>query len=235
MAEDLNNIVSGYDVAGTLGTMGDILLWAFVVALVIGIVYLIYYLMSFKNTLIIRDTINKRKIISVKKWKEKRDRNNNIWLITAFNRIKKPLPPAKAIEISIKGRKFVEAWRGEDTETFIWIEDAFDYENFKDKHSEFQPLTTQERELLINEISKSHAHKKRSLYDTIVQISLIMAPIILIAVIGLVLGDITEGLSTFAAPLTEVMKTTSEAFVTASENLAGIQTLSDIPLEDIPN
>lgn len=231
MAEDLNSIVSSYNVTGTLGAVGDVLLWAFIVLAVLGIVYLIYYLMSFKNTLVIRDTINQRKIISTRKWKEKRDKNNNIWLITPFNRIKKPLPPAKAIEISIKGRKFVEAWRGEDTETFIWIEDDFDYETFKESNPEFQPLTTQERELLINEISKSHAHKKRSLFDTIIQVSLIMAPIILIAVIGLVLGDITEGLNTFSKPLTNAMETTSQAFVTASENLAGIQTLDELPLE----
>lgn len=231
-----SEIFGSVDVAGSLGVIGDVLLWTFIILSVLGIVYLVWYLMSFRNTLIIRDAINERKVISKKNWKEKRDKNNNIWLITPFNRIKKSLPPAKAIEITSKGRKWVEAWRGEDTETLIWIKDGFNYETYKEEHPEFQPLITQERELLINEISKSHAYKKRSLYDTIVQISLIMAPIILIAVIGLVLGDITEGLNTYAAPLTNTLQSVGESFVTASENLAGIQTINDVAINaEIPN
>lgn len=230
-----NDILGSLNVTGTLSVVGDILLVGLIIICFLGAVYLVYYLMSFKNTLVIRDAANQRKVVSVKKWKEKRDKNNNIWLVTAFNKIKKPLPPSKSVELTAKGKKWVEAWRGEDTETFIWITDSFDYENYKEVHPEFQPLTTQERELLVNEVVKANAYKKRSLFDTVVQISLIMAPIIMIAVIGLVLGDITEGLTTYAAPLTDTLKTVSQSFVTASENLAGIQTLNETTLIGVPN
>ena len=87
MAEE--NIIGSVDVYATLGVVGDVLLWSLIVLSVVGIIYLIWYLMSFKNTLIIRDAVNERKVVSKKNWKEKRDRNGNIWLITPFNRIKK--------------------------------------------------------------------------------------------------------------------------------------------------
>lgn len=230
MAEE--NIIGSVDVYATLGVVGDVLLWSLIVLSVVGIIYLIWYLMSFKNTLIIRDAVNERKVVSKKNWKEKRDRNGNIWLITPFNRIKKALPPSKAIEITTKGRRWVEAWRGEDTETLIWIEDPFNYQTYKEQNPEFQPLTTQERELLINEISKSHEYKKKTTYELIVQISLIMAPIILIAVIGLVLGDITESLNAYSAPLTSTLDKVATSFETASENLAGLQTIRDANAEN---
>lgn len=226
--------LGGVNVAGSLATMGEVILWGFVVGLLVGIVYLIYYLMSFKNTLVIRDAVHGRKIVSTKKWKEKRDKENNIWLITPFNRIKKPLPPTQAVEITAKGKRWAEAWRGEDTETLIWITDKFDYQTYKEENDNFQPLTTQERELLVNEISKSKDYQKKSLYETIVQISLIMAPIILIAVIGLVLGDITEGLTSYAQPLTSTLQSVGASFDSAMSSMSCVQ---NVPVDviEVPN
>ena len=39
--------LGGVNVAGSLATMGEVILWGFVVGLLVGIVYLVYYLMSF--------------------------------------------------------------------------------------------------------------------------------------------------------------------------------------------
>lgn len=222
--EDISTqILGSMKLGATAGLVGNIILYSFLLLLVVGIIYLMYYLFSFTNTLIVRDAINGRKIVKKVKWKESRDSKNNIWLITPFNRIKKPLPPSDSIEVTPKGKKWVEAWRGEDTESFLWIKDTFDYNTYKTAHPEFQPLTTQERELLVNEVYKSQAYKKRNLYDTIVQVSLIMAPIILIAVIGLTLGDITEALNEYSAPLTSALSNVADSFEASANALAGIQ------------
>lgn len=235
MAEDLNSEIFGaINLGASVSLVGDVLLWSLGVILVLGIVYFLYYLMSFNNTLILRDATNGNKIVKKMKWKERRDKNNNIWLLTPFNKIKKPLPPSESIEITPKGKKWVEAWRGEDTETLIWVKDTFNYQNYKENYPEFQPLTTQERELLVNEISKSQQYNKRNLFDTIVQVSLIMAPIILIAIVGLTLGDITEALTSYATPLTSTLQSVGANFENAMETLSCVQTIDGGNVE-IPN
>lgn len=229
------NILTSINVSQTVGVMGDVLLYTLLVLVVAGAVYLAYYLTTFKNTLIIRDTAHGRKIIKRYRWKEKRTKNNNIWLITPFNKIKKPLPPSEAVELTPKGKKWVEAWRGEDTETLIYCKDSFNYTTYREENPDFQPLTTQERELLINEVAKSKDYQKKTVLDVVVTVTMFMAPIILIAIIGLTLGDITDALNSYSAPITNGLNTASDAFVKASENLAGIQTPEEIITTEVPN
>lgn len=238
MAENdlLNGVITSANVTSNVALFGEIFLYAIVGIAVIGLIYLVYYLTTFKHTLIIRDAVHGRKVISKKKWKEKRGKDNNIWLITPFNRIKKPLPPTDAVEITARGRKWVEAWRGEDTESLIYIKDEFNYKSYKAEHSDFQPLTTQERELLIAQVTKAHSYKKKTTWERVVTIAIFMAPLLMIAIIGLTLGDITEALTEYSKPLTNSLATTSQAFVEASNNLANIQTPEVIiNPEEVPN
>jgi hypothetical protein len=229
------DIIGGVNVTQSFDVLGTVMLWGFIIVLVLGMVYLLYYLFSFKNTLIIRDTAHNRKVIRKVKWKETKDRKNVIWMVSPFNRMKKPLPPSDAIEITPTGKKWVEAWRGEDSESLIYAKDTFNYDEFSKDNTGFQPLTTQERELLVNQVAKAAAYKTKNVYEMAVQITMIMAPIILIAVIGLTLGDISEGLTQFATPITNTMNTVADSFVTASENLAGIQTVEDVVPVEVPN
>lgn len=218
-ALNTQNVISGF------GVFGEVILYVVMGLLIIGLVYLLYYMTTFKNKLIIRDIANGRKIITIKRWKERRGKDSNIWLVTPFNKIKKPLPPAKAIELTGRGRKIVEAYRGEDTDTLVWIEDSFDYQEFKESSADtFKPLTTQERELLIAQVAKAHSYKKKSTWEMVMAISLFMAPVIMIAIIGLTLGDITEALSTYSQPITSSLERVSNSFVEASNNIANIQT-----------
>lgn len=223
MAEDDILDLGNIDFTSGIADLGNIALWVLIGALIIGIFYFVYYISSFKHTLIVRDIVNGRKLIRRFKWREHKDKKKNIWLQTPFNKIKKPLPPNRSVEVTPKGKKWVEAWRGEDTETLVYINDRFDYDQYKDENESFQPVTTQERELIVTELSKAAAYKKKTTAELILQISLIMAPILLIAIIGIVLGDITEALVTYSQPLTDTLTTVSDNFVTASNNLAGIQ------------
>lgn len=237
MAEDVlgGDIIGGVNLTSSVGVIGDVLLWAFIVLLILGGVYLVYYLFSFQNTLIVRDTVNNRKVIKKVKWKETKDRNNVVWMVTPFNKLKKPLPPSDAIELTPKGKKWVEAWRGEDSETFVYVTDKFNYETYKKENPEFQPLGTAERELLVNQIAKSAKFTKKNGWEIALQISLIMAPVIMIAVIGITLGDITEGLTSYAKPLTGTLNNVADSFERASMNLAGIQEAPQDNVLEVPN
>lgn len=231
--------VLGYsfgNVAGTAGTFSQVLSWGLLILAVGGLLYLLYYLFTFKNTIVIREVINGRKIIHTKKWKIQKDKNNNLWLITPFKKLKKQIPPTESIDLTTKAKKWVEAWRGDDSETFIWCKDDFQYEDFKKtNYQEFQPLMTAERELLVNEIAKSNAYNKRSTMDVILQLAPYMFLIILIAVISFTIGDVTTALTDFNSQMTEPLAKVSTAFERASENLGGIQNPDVIPVAEVPN
>lgn len=203
-----------------------VIMWIFIGLMIIGVGFFIWYLLSFKNTLVIRDLINNRKIIRKYKWKEYKDKKGTVWLITPFKKIKKSSPPEEAVDISNKGKKFVEAWRSsEDTNTLIWIEDDFKYSEAKEKLSSkgFEPLTTLERELLIEELVKAKDYEGTDFLTKILQIAVFMIPIILVVVIAFTLGDITDALTTYANNVKEPMANIANTFERASENIAGIQ------------
>jgi hypothetical protein len=223
-------------------TSVTVILWIFVGLMIIGLGYFVWYLMSFKNRLIVRDLINNRKIIRPYKWKEWKDKKGNRWLITRFKKIKKSLPPEESIDINNKGRKFVEAWRSsEDADTLIWIKDGFNYSKEKEKLKEafgFEPLTTLDRELLVEEIIKSKEYEGTDLLTKIMQIATFAVPIILVVVLAFTLGDITEALTTYSNSVTGPLERISTAFETASENMAGIQNTDKINasiINGVPN
>jgi len=206
-----------------------VLMWIFIGLMVCGLMFFVWYIMSFKNTLIVRDLVNNRKIIRKYKWKEHKDKKGTVWLITPFKKIKKSSPPEEAVDINNKGKKFVEAWRSsEDPNTLIWIEDNFKYseEKKKLKAKGFEPLTTLERELLIEELVKAKDYEGTDVLNKILQIAVFMVPIILVVVIAFTLGDITEALTTYANDLKGPMSNIAEAFERASENIGGIQNVA---------
>jgi len=216
-----------------------VMLWVFVSLMMIGLGVFAWYIMSFKNKLIIRDLVNNRKIVRTYKWKEHKDKKGTTWLITPFKKLKKSTPPPEAIDINNKGRKFVEAWRSsEDPSTLIWVKDSFEYSKEKEEMEKngFEPLTTLERELLIEELVKAKDYEGTDLMSKILQIATFMVPIILVVVIAFTLGDITDALTEYASSIKEPMAKISEAFERASENMAGIQNtdMTNTTLE-VPN
>lgn len=239
MAEDLGSVVGAVNfdaVSSGFATLGTILYWTLFIAVICGAAYFIWYWLSFKNTLVVRDVVNGRKLVRKYRWKEFKDKNKNIWMISPFKQLKKALPPDESIDITPKGKKWVEAWRGEDTETFIYAKDDFQYNKYKEGHPEFQPLTTQERELLVNEIMKSHEYKKKTTTEMILQIAMYMAPVILIAVIAITIGDVTEALVEYSKPLTSTLNNVANSFEEAAKTLAGVQEVgSNTVIAEAPN
>jgi len=214
------------DYVGIAMTTLTVLLWIFIGLLIVGIGVFVYYLMSFKNKIVIRDLVNNRKIIRTYKWKEWKDKKGNRWFITPFKKIKKSLPPEEAIDITAKGRKYVEAWRSGDGDSLVWIKDDFKFDKeTKKKLNEdfgFEPLTTLDRELLVDEIIKAREYEGTPLIDKVLKIATFMIPIILVVVIAFTLGDITDALNSTANAVTGPMNNIAQAFERASENMAGI-------------
>lgn len=218
-----------------------VILWILVALMVIGLGYFVYYLMSFKNKVVIRDLVNNRKIIRVYKWKQWKDKKGNKWFITPFKRIKKSLPPEEAIDITSKGRKYVEAWRSSDGDSLVWIKDDFKFDKeTKNKLNEefgFEPLTTLDRELLVEEIIKAKEYEGTDILTRVLKIATFMVPIILVLVIAFTIGDISEALTDMATNIQTPMNNIANAFERASENMAGIQNteLTNTTIVEVPN
>lgn len=234
----LENFGSNINFGGVAQGFSTIVTWVIVLGVIALIAWLLWYIQSFKNTLVVRDVVNQRKIINLYKWKIVKDKNNVSWLVTRFNRIKKQLPPSNSIDITNKAKKWVEAWRGSDNDTFLWASDDFNMESFARENVElFQPLLTTERELLANEIAKSNAYMKKTAWELIAQLAVPIGAIIFVAVIAFTIGDVTQELTEFNERMTQPLSRVAESFVTASENLARIQNVDTITINntEVPN
>lgn len=230
------------DYIGIGMTTVTVVLWILVGLMIAGLGFFVWYLMSFKHKLIVRELVNNRKIIRVYKWKEWKDRKGTRWLITPFKKIKKSLPPEESVDINHKGKKFVEAWRsGKDIDSLIWVKDSFSFddktaEQFKEDYG-FEPLTTLDRELLVEEIRKSKEYEGTDFFTKVMQVAVFMVPIILVVVIAFTIGDITDALTEYAGQVKGPMGEIANAFERASENMAGIQNLEQnvTSTEGVPN
>jgi len=88
------------------------------------IVFILSWLRSHRLT--IRDPMNQSRYIETYWVMEKKDRHTGVmtWQSVFWQpKIKTPKPPAKAIEVGKRGRKFAQAYRLSEDE-YIWITDA---------------------------------------------------------------------------------------------------------------
>lgn len=111
----------------------------------------------------------------------KKEKKLKIW---AFNE-KAPLPPASAINVTKKGKKYVEAY---------YINNQYIYatDNITAEHIEYEPLKTDDREFYLNEMREAEERKG---FDWKANIPLFagMAVLVIIFVITLVYwGDIMQ-------------------------------------------
>lgn len=105
---------------------------------------------KFKYKVRVREIVNGRKIVIDDKARLIKKDGLEYWKLMKLKDII-PLPPPGAIDITDKGKRVVELYKNEKGEHF-YIHDNVDIQ-------EFQPFTTEERDLLINSIDR--AEKRR--------------------------------------------------------------------------
>lgn len=147
------------------------------------IVFFIVQILTFKHKFRVRQVVNGRKIViddKAREYIDKEDKNTYWQLLKLKQKI--PIPPPEAIDIDKKGKKVVEAYQNSTGE--------FSYINDKAEVKSFEPLTTNQRLLLINQIKKAQSRKTQSWKENLPQMVFAGAVVIILVSMMVFWGDI---------------------------------------------
>jgi len=158
------------------GLLNNVFLGIFIVVLVAVLGaggYYFLYVSSFKHKFRIREVINGRVIVRDTRAREYKDKDGvSYWQLIKGKKLI-PLPPSEAIEIDWRGKKCVDA-KITETGEVIYLTDK------GAKISALEPLTTNQRIILIEQIKKAHEKKSKSWKDMLGQIVYVSALLILV-------------------------------------------------------
>lgn len=215
-------------------TFGWILIIGSILFGSLAIVVLLTWMKS--HRLRIRDPMNTKSYI-VDYWvTEQKNKNSGVlfWKSVFWQpKIKTPVPPAKALEVGKRGRKFAEAYRVSEDE-FIWITDGglktqieidkegrrkaiiVDIDKDGKQHviDSFKPFSPVQRETIVNQYEKAQLMRNRKWSaDKIVSMSAMGAFVIIIVCIFIFWGDI-------AAPVIEIQNQNNQVCSQAIQKLS---------------
>lgn len=160
----------------------SILLWVVIIG---GVIAVILYILSYKNFVTLRVKTKNGKYIIRDKARTVNKDGVTYWRLLKLKKTVTPPPPG-AIEITAKGKYFAECYWEEGNPEPVWLHDT-------NNHSEsFQPFTTQERALHVSGVTKAVQRRKKGLLETIAQIAMPIAMIVVISVPFVFYGELSE-------------------------------------------
>lgn len=155
----------------------DLMIYLFVIILVAGFTWLILYYLSFKHKVRVRQVVNGRTVIIDDKARFFKDKDKiPKWKLWKMRDVVS-LPDDDCLDLTTKGKKVAECFRTDDG-TYIWIKSNFDYEKYKANNPEFEPFSTEERQMLVTQYREA-IYGKASLLDKVMQ----FAPYIIVLMI----------------------------------------------------
>lgn len=231
-----------------IGDIYDVLFIIVGMAIAGAIVVYFGYLASFKHKVRVKDVVNGRKIISDEKAREFKDRDGVVYWQLLRKRQLIPVPPPDCIEIDKRGRKCVEAYKTETGE-FVFAKDTASIsgvpkeileiknkeeraEKIKEWQEEnniinaFQPLTTQQRILYLNQLKKAEAKKTKPWQDYILPVAAIGALVILVVSMMIFYGDMARPLLDMADKQNAYAKIQGEQLKMIKDIKNNVQTLT---------
>ena len=187
----------------------------FLLLVLVAVLLLFKMVKEYKHKVRIKEVINGRKIIFDDKAKEVIEDGIVFWKLMKRKSVIS-VPPPEAIEISNKGKKCVECYKTETGE-YIFSKDIADIKDIPKKILEinndeerekqilewrkdnriidsFQPLTTKQRLILINQLKKAEAKRKKDWNDMIPTIVSIGALLILVVSLMIFYADMAKPL-----------------------------------------
>jgi len=184
------------EIMGSLSSItsgiGDVGYWLIIIVMIVAIIgllaYMVYHVLRHKHTFIIRELTSGRKRILKDRARDWTDKNGVKYWKLLFARHTVPVPPEEAIELTAKGKLFVEAYRTKNDE-YIYIQDG---ENVAGSDNSFRPITTNQRAALANQIRKKFDRKTRSWHEMIPIIASGFVLVIIFAMALIFWNDITK-------------------------------------------
>ena len=170
----------GYEdiINGIIGASGTAVQTLLVMAIGGALIFYLIRTMSYKHQAILREvTKNGRSIVHNTKWKFAKDKDGVEGI--KFQKVGgwAEITTSDAIEVTGKGKKFVEAE--------IYPSGQVRFISFQsqgeEKTGKFQELTTTQRQILVNQTVSAAKRKRKKLFDTIEKI----APMIALTIIAI--------------------------------------------------
>ena len=184
-----------------------------------GVVFLLWYVLQFKHRVRVKVLTKNGFYIIDDKARELRDKDSKLiksWRLWKL-RETASVPPPDSVFMTKKGRFTADAYWSEDT-GLVWVTDTITREKFNelikrkvvyDKNGEkveekivrdsTQPFTTQERSLQAWRITQAMNRKHKSIWDTIAQLAVPIALVMLFVMVLIFWEDIAKPVQQLSA------------------------------------
>jgi hypothetical protein len=159
--------------------------WILIIVLILAIGIGAYIFLAYKHTIVIRQVVNNKKIISKKKFREFTDSNN-----TTFYKVmgfKEPFkaPQHNAIDTTPKGKKWVECYRNEQGDIQYIVDDHVLKEGFNS-------LSTEERVFHTTRIRRAEERRKKGWKENLPAYLQMMSSVVIVAILVFGYADFSE-------------------------------------------
>ncbi len=136
----------------------DWIIWGFIGVLSLVIIFFVVQIITYKHTLVLREITSGGKTYPRKYKAREKEKDGVLYWATLRGKIKMfPIPPSDAIDITKKGRKWVEAFQ-----TPLGEIEYIEIKNSENKSTIINPLRTGHKELITSEMIKA---KSRTIKD----------------------------------------------------------------------
>ena len=201
------SLMSGFDAFTT------IIFWIIICIAIGGIVFFIWWYLSFKYNVVVRDVINEKTIIKTDKAKiVKTKAGVQFWKLRGYG-VRVPEPPSKSIDVDFKGKKWVEFYKLPDG-SFVPITDDFNHEKFLKEHPSFKPFTTEQRALLVHELEEAEKYKKKRLSEILMALAPYIAILLILTIFMIFFNDVVAPTVALGTQLTAATEKLSNSLDT---------------------
>lgn len=196
----------------TSGVSGVVtaLYWLIGLLVFMGIIFFIMWYLSHNVIYIIRPLTGDRTLVIRDKARIIRKKGQAVrWKL--FKRGDYvPVPPKEAIDVTTKGKLFVEAYYTENGE-YHYIVDRFPDAT---KIGSLNPIQNVDKEFFVQQCEEGLKYKKKSLTDILLQIAPVLAVVIILVVFMIFFDDVVQPLKVLSENLIVATDQMSEALNT---------------------
>jgi len=233
MASD--SLVPGLEVGKLMGGFSatvTAVFWIVIILAILAVVFAIWWYLSFKFNVVVREVINNKTIIKRDKAKVTKTRQGIIfWKLRGFN-VRVPEPPSQAIDVDYKGKKWVEFYKKSDG-SFVPISDQFTEEKFIKEFPDFKPFTTEQRALLVHELEEAEKYKKKSISEILIALAPYIAIVLVLVVFMIFFNDVVTPTVQLGDKLVKATEKIDSSLMTIN-NLIGNSTTLKVEYRPTP-
>lgn len=171
---------------GGLDSLGSSVYWIVLGLLVVVIIALVVYIMSFKHLVVVRYRTGNRKFIIMDKARQVERQGVPYWKLLKMKK-EVTCPPPEAIDITKKGKFIAECYWSSDNPEPIWMKD-----NAQIDEKLLQPFSTQERAVHVARVTRAMMRKKGTILETIEKLAVPFAVVVILIVMLIFWEDIAK-------------------------------------------